>query len=227
MSTTPPQNPKPEQKDELPAGGVGSSAGIAGAPHRRGWRGLLLGSQPLPLDGIAEVDERDLKGEVDWSNYVDPPPPGASSKEGEPSDERLGICCSGGGIRAAAFCLGGLQALRTSGHFGKAHYLSAVSGGGYIAVAHATLLGLTRQKAAHLGLSDDETEELLQKPAPWSLDAPETENLRNHTNYLAPDPRATTWGVSVVLYGIVSRLLPFVALVVLLGTVYGCILVAF
>ena len=42
------------------------------------------------------------------------------------------LCLSGGGIRSATFALGVLQALARRGLLGQFHYLSTVSGGGYI-----------------------------------------------------------------------------------------------
>lgn len=42
------------------------------------------------------------------------------------------LCLSGGGIRSATFCLGVLQGLARWGELKKFHYLSTVSGGGYI-----------------------------------------------------------------------------------------------
>ncbi|HYH20421.1 MAG TPA: patatin-like phospholipase family protein [Azospirillum sp.] len=42
------------------------------------------------------------------------------------------LCLSGGGIRSAAFALGVMQALACKGLLSKFHYLSTVSGGGYI-----------------------------------------------------------------------------------------------
>src|SRR5215510_16041704 len=44
----------------------------------------------------------------------------------------FGLAISGGGIRSASFALGLLQALYGFGVFDKFHYLSTVSGGGYI-----------------------------------------------------------------------------------------------
>ena len=44
----------------------------------------------------------------------------------------FGLALSGGGIRSASFALGLLQALYGFGAFDKFHYLSTVSGGGYI-----------------------------------------------------------------------------------------------
>jgi hypothetical protein len=50
-----------------------------------------------------------------------------------PDTEPLGaLCLSGGGIRSASFGLGVLQGLARFGLLGKFHYLSTVSGGGYI-----------------------------------------------------------------------------------------------
>ncbi len=46
--------------------------------------------------------------------------------------EQAALCLSGGGIRSAAFALGVLQALSGKRILGGFHYLSTVSGGGYI-----------------------------------------------------------------------------------------------
>src|SRR5262249_49530222 len=46
--------------------------------------------------------------------------------------ERAALCISGGGIRSATFGLGILQGLARCGLLDKFHYLSTVSGGGYI-----------------------------------------------------------------------------------------------
>src|SRR2546423_4314655 len=63
------------------------------------------------------------------------PTPGSTSLY-EPPGDHLGICCSGGGVRSAAFNLGALQVLlRDHDVRAKAKYLSAVSGGSYIASA--------------------------------------------------------------------------------------------
>src|SRR4051812_24147977 len=51
----------------------------------------------------------------------------------DPDDDRFGICCSGGGIRSASFNLGSLQAIQDRGRLQKTRFLSAVSGGSYIA----------------------------------------------------------------------------------------------
>src|SRR5580700_7034468 len=46
--------------------------------------------------------------------------------------EGVGLAFSGGGIRSATFNLGILQGLSRAGLLNKIHYLSTVSGGGYI-----------------------------------------------------------------------------------------------
>ncbi|MEA2842967.1 MAG: hypothetical protein QOJ69_638, partial [Actinomycetota bacterium] len=60
------------------------------------------------------------------------PPPGTVEPTG-----RTGVCFSGGGIRSAAYNLGALQEMQASGELQSADYLAAVSGGSYIAGAHA------------------------------------------------------------------------------------------
>jgi hypothetical protein len=52
-----------------------------------------------------------------------------------PAPDELGVCCSGGGIRAAAFALGALDRLEEGGVMARARWLTAVSGGSYAATA--------------------------------------------------------------------------------------------
>ena len=52
-----------------------------------------------------------------------------------PAPSGLGVCCSGGGIRAAAFAVGALDRLETAGVMARARWLTAVSGGSYAATA--------------------------------------------------------------------------------------------
>src|SRR5260370_28842846 len=47
-------------------------------------------------------------------------------------EKRAALCISGGGIRSATFGLGVLQGLARCGLLDRFHYLSTVSGGGYI-----------------------------------------------------------------------------------------------
>src|SRR5436190_22551042 len=50
------------------------------------------------------------------------------------------LCLSGGGIRSAAFSLGVLEALAQKGFLSGFHYLSTVSGGGFIGGLLAALV---------------------------------------------------------------------------------------
>jgi hypothetical protein len=87
------------------------------------------------------------------------------------------LCLSGGGIRSAAFSLGVLQALARSQLLTSFHYLSTVSGGGYIGGWLAALLherGCDASKVQDLLAADT---------APPELDA-----LRCYTDFLAPHP---------------------------------------
>src|SRR5262245_20032543 len=65
-----------------------------------------------------------------------PPPTGSSLEEARKQalDMNLvGVAFCGGGIRSATFNLGVLQALAAMRFLGRIDYLSAVSGGGYVA----------------------------------------------------------------------------------------------
>lgn len=53
----------------------------------------------------------------------------------ENEDNIRGLAVSGGGIRSASFGLGVMQALVGNNQLEKIHYLSTVSGGGYLGSA--------------------------------------------------------------------------------------------
>src|SRR5262252_5360380 len=80
------------------------------------------------------------------------PVPQAAHSSAPPGSERdpsgdWAICCSGGGIRSATYCLGGLQSLDELGLLGKAKWIVGVSGGSYIAASRALVAeGLHRAK---------------------------------------------------------------------------------
>jgi Patatin-like phospholipase len=90
----------------------------------------------LPLHEVLQDEFVTLHGEL--------PPDYPSSSEPETrlkglwaavhglKEKRAALCISGGGIRSATFGLGVLQGLARCGLLDKFHYLSTVSGGGYI-----------------------------------------------------------------------------------------------
>jgi Patatin-like phospholipase len=102
---------------------------------------------------------------------VEQPPPAPQ--------ERTGICCSGGGIRSAAFNLGALQVLQEREELQRSSYLAAVSGGSYIAAAFS-MVATTRGP-------EDSDPELIAAQPPFAPGSPEEQYLRNRSSYLAPD----------------------------------------
>ena len=95
-------------------------------------------------------------------------------------DKRAALCISGGGIRSATFGLGILQGLARCGLLDKFHYLSTVSGGGYIGswlsawIHRAGLASATTQLARPI-------EHTTPNPEPIEI-----QNLRSYSNYLSP-----------------------------------------
>jgi hypothetical protein len=100
------------------------------------------------------------------------------------------LCLSGGGIRSASFALGALQALARAGVLTHFHYLSTVSGGGYIGAwltAFRRRAGSDADVLSALNQLEDEGQE------PAEIDA-----LRANSNYLTPKLgilSADTWAV--------------------------------
>jgi hypothetical protein len=100
----------------------------------------------------------------------------------QPAPQRVGICCSGGGVRSAAFNLGALQDLQADGVLAKAKYVAAVSGGSYIAAALAMVA-----KTSVDSESDDSDPRLVKdERPPFYRGSPEEQYLRNRASYMAP-----------------------------------------
>ena len=92
------------------------------------------------------------------------------------------LCLSGGGIRSATFALGILQGLARCGLLQRFHYLSTVSGGGYIG---GWLTAWIENADRGLG----EVIGKLAHPRRHTRPNPEPEqikNLRSYSNYLSP-----------------------------------------
>ena len=99
-----------------------------------------------------------------------------------PDGQPAALCLSGGGIRSAAFCLGASKPLLERKLLMQFHYLSTVSGGGYVGA------WLTRA-IAEKGTLD-----------PTSLDDA-LARLRRYTNYLVPTPGPASldsWAAAVL-----------------------------
>ena len=123
--------------------------------------------------------------------------------------DRTALCLSGGGIRSATFCLGVIQALAaydvTTGTFrddgkqpakpqnsllGRFHFLSTVSGGGYI----GSWLSSWRRYDDFPRVWN----ELTSRPDGPDVEPPEISWLRAYSNYLTPR-------VGVGLRGLLGR----------------------
>ena len=152
---------------------------LRGAPDP----GLLLSTHAV----LRQEWEAILAGKL----REDPLPAGTARASWEIAEEanKAALCLSGGGIRSASFCLGVLQALATAGLLRQFHYLSTVSGGGYIG---AWLTGVIARTSG-----TREAAQILANPAD-----PRLAELRSYTNYLTPSPglsSADTWA-GIVLW---------------------------
>jgi hypothetical protein len=121
----------------------------------------------------------------------------------------LGICLSGGGVRAATYSLGVLQELDAEGLYDEARWLSAVSGGSYMAGAWA----IARQTP-----SDSSAQ---PEPRPWAKDSPEIGHMRRHLNYLFAREGGTGGALATVLVGLAINLLTFFTMLWLLSRPLG------
>jgi hypothetical protein len=124
---------------------------------------------------------------------------GAAGAQAPAADE-WAICCSGGGIRSAAYCLGALQSLDRGGLLSKVKWILGVSGGSYIATSRALV-------AHHLRPGT--------QPPAYAPGTPEELSLRYDSRYIAPNG-------SVILVGILSMLLGAIGtLVIVLAPLYA------
>ena len=112
------------------------------------------------------------------------------------SEARAALCISGGGIRSATFALGIIQGLAGAGILEKFHYLSTVSGGGYIGSWLSSWV--RRHPEGIKGVQAELT------AAPKSKVAPEPRplrHLRDYSNYLSPKLgllSADTWTMAAL-----------------------------
>jgi hypothetical protein len=97
-------------------------------------------------------------------------------------EKQAALCLSGGGIRSATFALGILHGLARCGLLQGFHYLSTVSGGGYIG-------GWLAAWIYHSGEGLPGVAARLAQPHRDTRPNPESEeiqNLRSYSNYLSP-----------------------------------------
>ena len=139
----------------------------------------------LPLHEVLEVEFVALHGELP----ADYPRSGESETRLRTlwatvhglKEKRAALCISGGGIRSATFGLGILQGLARCGLLDKFHYLSTVSGGGYIGSWLSAWIKNDPDgiRAVIRGLKQRTNSTLNPEPRP-------IRHLREFSNYLAP-----------------------------------------
>jgi hypothetical protein len=102
------------------------------------------------------------------------------------ADDNWAICCSGGGIRSAAYCLGALQSLDGDGLLPNAKWIVGVSGGSYIASSRALVAHDLPSAAV---------------PHAYAPGTPEERSLRDNTRYIAPNGATMLVGILSLLLG--------------------------
>ncbi len=147
----------------------------------------------------------------------------------EPAEAgKIGIACSGGGIRSAAFSLGALQVLQEQGKLQQASYLAGVSGGSYIAAAFSMLRKTWPLAGKPEGGSEDSDPlKVNAEHPPFFPGSPEEQYLRNRSSYMAPGAFGKIQFGYRLLLGMGVNLL-FIATAVItlalpLGLLYGAI----
>jgi Patatin-like phospholipase len=138
---------------------------------------------------------------------------------------RAALCLSGGGIRSATFCLGVIQSLAAHKETGRAksaeesllkrfHYLSTVSGGGYI----GSWLSAWRKRDGFATVWAN----LTGRPAGPDVEPPQLSWLRAYSNYLTPRVgigSADSWtGAAIFLRNLLLNwliIIPAIALLLL------------
>lgn len=111
------------------------------------------------------------------------------------------VCCSGGGIRSASYCLGALQALEQGRFLDKARLILGVSGGGYMAASRALVAHGLEPGADGAGSASAAGAGVTRLPA-YAPGSPEEQHLRDNSRYIAPDAKTLLAGVLSLLFGV-------------------------
>ena len=177
---------------------------------------------PAPAEELAQRD--DDGGAVTQSPATVPreaTPSATPESEQEPAGD-WAVCCSGGGIRSATYCLGGLQSLDQRGLLSKAKWIVGVSGGSYIAASRALVAnGLRRaedkRRAKGMVPSKD-------TPGAYARGSAEEDNLRNDTHYIAPDAKTALVAILSLLLGSAATCIIALAPLYAVGHAWGWLL---
>jgi hypothetical protein len=151
----------------------------------------------------------------------------------DPSPGRVGIACSGGGIRSAAYNLGALQVLRDRGVFGldaggrqqgREVYVAAVSGGAYIASSFATVAAMSPKGDLAPRNGDGRQRDGARVPRRiYAPSSPEERHLRNHSSYMAPGLGGKLRLALRVVMGMLANFVVIGVLLALIGAGLGAL----
>ncbi len=156
-------------------------------PEKRSGR---LGFTDVFRSELAEILPDEKIPDGNWRDSINPDDPPRTPEENEARDRDFidwvdarpsplaALCLSGGGIRSASFALGALQALAQARVLKHFHYLSTVSGGGYI----GSWLTAFRRHAGN----DTAVFAALNRLKKEGREAPEIGGIRANSNYLTP-----------------------------------------
>jgi predicted acylesterase/phospholipase RssA len=157
------------------------SASVAGASGRI--RNLIVGETSTFK---TTEDVLGAEHETIWGGTLPQADFEAAYRKDVQEKKQAALCLSGGGIRSAAFSLGVLQVLAQRGLLTQFHYLSTVSGGGYIGGwLSRWIADDPQQSAVEIEGVLARREEILQ-----------ISNLRANSNFLTPKTGITsadTW----------------------------------
>ena len=165
-------------------------------------------------------DELDARRRGELSRTSAQPLPAALEPLALPSEGRYGICCSGGGIRSAAFNLGALQVLQAPENriLQRAKYLSAVSGGSYMAAGFAMVAKVDDPE------TDSDPALVTDEKPPFHPGSPEEQYLRNRSSYMAPGFGGKLRLVARVILGVLANLLYLGSILFVAGWLVGWLL---
>lgn len=157
-----------------------------------------------------------------WATSSSPHQREVEIHEWKPTIVESGVCCSGGGARSSAFCMGALSALESTVAAGRernllasADVLSSVSGGGYAAGAWRIAHG--EGHPSETGLIGDPFDDLdeLHDPYPDRADAPIVTGLYPYVRRRRDYPRNGPGGLSVTVPSVVLTMALHLAIIVL------------
>ena len=190
--------------DELPE--LGELPEAAEVPESGDWREVDRLERAVIFGGGVEEAEDETEPDAPEQDLKNWPP--AWRRETPPQD-LFGLALSGGGIRSATFNLGVLQELGRQGLLECFHYLSTVSGGGYIGGFWS----------AWRARSKEGNREVFPGSNPRLPEPREVRHLREFSNFLRPRGSLFEIETARILSALISGVVPciVVAFAVLLA----------